>query len=714
MSKPVKVPVIIQMEALECGAASLAMVMAYYEKWVPLEQVRVACGVSRDGSSLKGLKTAAIKYGLSAKAFRYELEAAKDIPVPSVIHWDFNHFVVLCGFTRKGAVINDPARGRTVVSMKEFDRAFTGVVLTLEPAENFEKSGAPKSIWGFVKKRLKGTQSAFVFITVTALFLACVGIVRPLFSKVFMDSILSREHSEWLYPFIGLMTAVVVFELIVTFLKTVYSKRLEGKFAIVANTNFMWHVLHLPMHFFSQRSAGDLAGRQSLNQGITNTLISEIAPTLLDFLTLVLYLVIMLRYSPILTVVGLVTVAINLFSAQLISKKIMNISRVAMREQGKVESVTTSGIEMVETIKASGAENGFFQRWAGYVAREAAENNRMLYVNLYMNSIPQFLTSLANISVLLIGALLIFDGSFTVGMLLAFQGFIGQFIAPAMTLTAVSSSIQQMRASMERVEDVMEYPADVAEETSGQASLEGALKLSGDIRLDHITFGYNPMQPPLISDFSIHIKPGSKIAFVGGSGCGKSTMTKLISGLYKPWSGDISFDGTPMGDIDHRIFTSSLAVIDQDITLFQDTISNNIKMWDNSIEDFEVIMAAKDASMHEEIMLRDGYGCKLTEGGKNFSGGQRQRLEIARVLAQDPSIVILDEATSALDAKTEYEVIHAIKERGITCIIVAHRLSTIRDCDEIVVMNYGEVVERGTHDALMKNGGLYTQLITTE
>lgn len=714
MAKPVKVPVIIQMEALECGAASLAMVMAYYEKWVPLEQVRVACGVSRDGSSLKGLKTAASAYGLTAKAYRYELEAVREIPVPAVIHWNFNHFVVLCGFTRKGAVINDPARGRTVVSMKEFDRAFTGVVLTLAPSAEFEKGGAPKSIWRFVKKRMAGTRSAFIFIMVTALFIACVGIVQPLFSKVFMDSILTREHTEWMYPFIGLMATVVVFELVVTYLKSVYSKRLEGKFAIVANTGFIWHVLHLPMNFFSQRSAGDLSGRQGLNQGITNTLISDIAPTLLDMVTLILYLVIMLRYSAILTLVGIVTVAINLFSARIISDKIMNLSRVAMREQGKVESVTTSGIEMIETIKASGAENGFFQRWSGYVAREAMENNRMLYVNLYMNSIPQFLTSLANISVLLIGALLIFDGSFTVGMLLAFQGFIAQFIAPAMTLTAVSSTIQQMRASMERVEDVMEYPADRAEATETPKDLDGAQKLTGDIVLENVTFGYNTMQPPLIRDFNIRIKPGSKIAFVGGSGCGKSTMTKLISGLYKPWSGEITFDGRPMDQINHMIFTSSLAVIDQDITLFQDTIGNNIKMWDESIEDFEMIMAAKDASMHEEIMLRDGYGCKLTEGGRNFSGGQRQRLEIARVLAQDPSIVILDEATSALDAKTEYEVIHAIKERGITCIIVAHRLSTIRDCDEIIVMNYGEVVERGTHEELMNNGGLYTQLITTE
>ena len=422
----------------------------------------------------------------------------------------------------------------------------------------------------------------------------------------------------------------------------------------------------------------------------------------------------MLRYSVILTAVGLVTVLINLFSAGYISNKVMNISRVAMRERGKVESTTTSGIEMIETIKAAGAENGFFERWSGFIARESVENNRILKTSLYMNTIPQFLSTLANASVLLIGALLIIQGDFTVGMLMAFQGFIAQFISPALALTNVGTTIQQMKASMERVEDVMDYPPDIDYSKEEDEELTEAKKLSGDIRLKNVTFGYSTRSKPLISDFSIHIKPGSKIAFVGASGCGKSTMTKLISGLYKPWSGTIEFDGKPMDKTNHMVFTSSVAVVDQDIIMFEDSIRNNIKMWDESIEDFEMIMAAKDASMHEEIMLRDGYGCKLSEGGKNFSGGQRQRLEIARVLAQDPSIVILDEATSALDAKTEYEVINAIKERGITCIIVAHRLSTIRDCDEIVVMNYGEVVERGTHEELMKNEGLYTQLITTE
>jgi ABC-type bacteriocin/lantibiotic exporter with double-glycine peptidase domain len=429
---------------------------------------------------------------------------------------------------------------------------------------------------------------------------------------------------------------------------------------------------------------------------------------------LVVYLVVMLRYSVLLSLIGVVSIVINILLSNLISKKRINITRVMMRDSGKLSAATVSGIEMIESIKSSGAENGYFEKWAGYQASVNTQQVRYEKLNQYLGMIPGLITSLTNIAVLTLGVYLTMNGSFTVGMILAFQGFMQSFMEPATMLITAGQTLQEMRTQMERVEDVMEYPTDVPDEEPVTEEKEYR-KLSGTVELKNVTFGYSKLADPLIRDFSMSMKTGSRIAFVGSSGCGKSTLAKLISGLYKPWSGEILFDGKPIDEIDHSVFTGSLAVVDQDIIMFEDTIAANIRMWDSSIEDFEVIMAARDAQIHEDIMQRDGgYQYKMMDGGRDFSGGQRQRIEIARVLAQDPTIIILDEATSALDAKTEYEVVNAIKDRGITCIVVAHRLSTIRDCDEIIVLDHGNVVERGTHEELYAKGGYYTQLIANE
>jgi ABC-type bacteriocin/lantibiotic exporter with double-glycine peptidase domain len=401
--------------------------------------------------------------------------------------------------------------------------------------------------------------------------------------------------------------------------------------------------------------------------------------------------------------------------ARVISQKRINLTRGQMRDSGKLAATTTSGIQMIETIKASGAENGFFERWAGFQASVNSSAVKSAMLNQYLGALPGALQQIANIAVLILGVMLIMDGTFTVGMLLAFQGFMSSFLAPMDSLIGVGQSVQEMRSSMERVEDVMNYKPDVEYAPQKENEEREYSKLTGVLDMKDVTFGYSRLSEPLIENFNLTIKPGQRIAFVGPSGCGKSTLSKLISGLYRPWSGDIEFDGQPQNHICREVFTGSVAVVDQDIILFEDTIANNIKMWDKSIEDFEMILAARDAGLHSEIVQRDGgYNGMVLESGKNFSGGQRQRLEIARVLAQDPRIIILDEATSALDAKTEYEVISAIKDRGITCIIVAHRLSTIRDCDEIIVMDKGKVIERGKHDELYRTGGLYTQLVATE
>ena len=709
-----KVPVVMQMEALECGAASLAMVCAYYDKWIPLEQIRLDCGVSRDGANAKNLLVAARSYGFTAKGYRYEPEDLRRLgKFPCIIHWNFNHFVVLDGFRGNKAYLNDPAKGSYSVSMEAFDNAFTGICLMFEPNETFVPSGKQKSVFSFAMSRLKGAKAAVAFVVLTTLISALIGIISPAFSRIFMDRLLTRESPEWFYPFMIALSVMSALKLLISALEAYYSNRINAKLATVGSTSFLWKVLHLPMDFFSQRLAGDIQGRQGSNAGIANSVVKTFAPLALNAIMMVFYLVVMIRYSWILTLVGVSSLVINAFMARIISKKRINITRIQMRDAGKLAGATIAGVEMIETIKASGAENGFFERWAGYQASVNSAKVRFAKMNQYLGMIPAAVSTVTGIAVLTLGIWFAMEGSFTVGMIMAFQGMLSSFSAPASTFISAGQTMQEMRTQMERIDDVMLYREDECYKSEGK---EGDLeKLMGNIELKNVTFGYSRLSEPIIKNFSLTVRPGERIALVGSSGCGKSTISKLVSGLYQPWSGEILYDGKPLSEVDRNVFTGSIAVVDQEITLFEDSISDNIKMWDTSIEDFEMILAARDAQIHEEIMRRDGgFNYKIAEGGKNFSGGQRQRLEIARVLAKDPTVVILDEATSALDAKTEFDVVNAVKERGITCIVVAHRLSTVRDCDQIIVLENGVAVERGTHEELYAKGGLYTRLISND
>ena len=712
-----KVPVVMQMEALECGAASLTMILAYYGKWIPLEQVRADCGVSRDGSNAKNVLKAARSYGLNAKGYRYEPEQLKkDGKFPCIIHWNFNHFVVLDGFKGNKAVINDPAKGTYSVPMETFDNSFTGICLMFEPGENFEPGGKPKSMLAFAKEKMQGAGVAVAFTIITTVISSLIGIINPAFSRIFIDRLLTGQNPQWFMPFIWALTALSAVQIVISFIEAIFRARISAKIEAVGSTTFMWKVLRMPMEFFSQRMAGDIQQRKGSNASVARTLVDTFAPLIIQAFMMLFYLVVIIRYSLLLTLVGLGSIVINMVMSRVISAKRVNITRVSMRDAGKLAGATVAGIEMIETIKASGAENGFFEKWAGYQASVNTQKVKFAKLNQYLGMIPSLVSTLTNTAVLIIGVYLTMEGSFTVGMVMAFQGFLGSFMSPAQQLISAGQTLQEMRAEMERIEDVMKYPTDVICDQADDGGEDAEFdKLSGNVEMRNVTFGYSRLGEPLIRDFNLTLRPGSRVAFVGTSGCGKSTLSKLISGLYQPWSGEILFDGKPMTKIDRSVFTGSLAVVDQDIILFEDTIANNIKMWDSSIEDFEMIMAARDAQLHEDIMQRDGgYNYKLTEGGKDFSGGQRQRIEIARVLAQDPTIIILDEATSALDAKTEYEVVKSIKDRGITCIVVAHRLSTIRDCDEIIVMDHGNVVERGTHEELYALGGFYTKLVTSD
>jgi ABC-type bacteriocin/lantibiotic exporter with double-glycine peptidase domain len=506
-----------------------------------------------------------------------------------------------------------------------------------------------------------------------------------------------------------------VFLCIAQALNRIYIYKATGRLAIISNVEFMWHILRLPMRFFSQRLAGDIAVRQTSNDAIAATFVTRVAPMLINAVLLVVYLAFMLNYSVLLTCVASSAIVLNTLLAYLISKKRVDLSRVQVRNQSTLQGMTVTGISMMDTIKSVGAENGFFAKWAGTYARYTESATKVAELNFSWGSLPSLVQTLLNILITLLGVALIMTGQFTAGMLLAFQAFVQAFLAPVNSLIMTGQTIQEMRVSMERVEDVMRYKTDIVVK---EGDLDGETKLGklrGELCMERVSFGYSPLAEPLIRDFDLRLAPGSKVAFVGASGCGKSTLAKLISGLYEPWSGTITYDGRTRAEIPRAVFTSSLAVVDQNIIMFEDSVSDNIKMWDRTIEDFEVNLAARDAAIHEEIVRRPrGYNDRVTEGGKNFSGGQRQRIELAGALARDPTLLILDEATSALDAKTEYEVIRAIRERGMTCVIVAHRLSTIRDADEIIVLDRGLVQERGTHEKLFAAGGLYTRLISME
>lgn len=705
-----KVPVIMQLEELECGAACLCMVLGYYHKWIPIEEVRNTCGVSRDGVSAGNILRAARFYGLNASGYRCPVSTLmKNVTFPCIAFVHGCHFIVVCGVKNGMIYVNDPAKGNDKYTEKEFDEIFNNILIQFSPSESFQPSGKPKSMLSYVKKRLKGTTVAIVFACLTGIIASMIGVISPAFSRVFLDYLLPGENPQWVWPFLILLAIFDFVQIIMTGLQSVYSLRINGKMAVIGNSTFMWKIFKMPIQFFSQRRAGDIQQRQASNATIASTLIETFAPLFLNLLMMLFYLGVMLKYSWILTMIGLFSMSVNILLSQYIAKKRINITSVSMKESANLASTTIIGIDMIESLKSTGAENGFFTKWAGIQANANAQQVQYAKTDVYLSMIPQFITTVTNYLILLSGAWLIMSGEFTIGKLMAFQGFLGSFMSPAITLVDTGRTLQEMRTNMERIDDVMEYPDEniFSEKTDSIYQ-----PLSGKIEMKDVVFGYNILSKPLIENFHLSIEPGQSIAIVGDSGCGKSTISKLLSGIYEPWSGKILFDGKPLKEIYKGVFRSSVAVVDQDITLFEGTIADNIRMWDLNVDDMAIIQASKDAQFHDDVMKRPhGYKGKLQEDGRDLSGGQRQKLEIARALASNPSILIMDEATSALDAKNEYEVLQAVKKRNITCIMIAHRLSTIRSCDKICVMESGKIQGIGTHEELMKNNALYQNLV---
>ncbi len=715
------VPVIMQYENQESGAVSLSMVLGYYGKWLAGGEVKADVGPCRDGANAYHIAKAAQSYGLKADVQKLNAdEFLQKASFPCIVHWQYTHFLVVKGVKNDEVYINDPKKGDYKISKKAFKERYTGFCVFFEPSEKFKPEGHRKTLTEFIKERLNHMSVALLLVLVTTFLVSMLQIFRIGMSKLFLDRLLGGDYPSWEKPFLYLLSAVTIVEIIVEGIKAYYMNRINGKISVVSSTSYMWHVLKMPLSFFSSRLAGDISFRKKLNVQVAEKLVTIFGPVVLQFAMMVLYLVIMVTYSPILAIIGVASILVNAVIGRVIAVRITRITREQMTSNGIMGGTLSAGIQMIETIKASGAENGYFELWSGYQANVVAQQNKANKVNQHLGMVPQIVSGITGNLVLIVGALLIMNGHFTPGSLMAFQGILTLFTTPATALIDFRKDLQEMHADMERIDDVMETGEDITWTKKGSRSKAGSKgenydKLSGQLTMKDISFGYSRLDDPLIEDFNLDLQPGKSVAFVGPSGCGKSTLAKLISGLYQPWKGSITFDGKELLDIDNSVFRGSLAVVDQDIILFEDTIENNIKMWDDTIENFEMILAARDAQIHNDIMKReDGYKHKLAPEGKDFSGGERQRLEIARVLAQEPNIIILDEATSALDAKTEFDVVKSIKDRGITCIVIAHRLSTIRSCDEIIVLEHGHVMERGTHNELLKKDGLYAELVKSE
>ena len=712
--KRVKVPTILQMEAVECGAASLAMVLAYYGRYVSLEELRSACGVSRDGSKANNICKAARGYGLEVKAFRKEPSDLKELQVPMIIHWNFNHFVVLEGFKKRKVYLRDPGSGASVVSEEEFDQSFTGIVLTFAKGEDFVKGGDPPNIWKSLIKRMKGSELAMLFIVFTGIALVIPGLVIPVFSRVFLDDILLGEKSDWMLPLIIGMCVTALLRGILTWLREYCLLRMQTKIAISGSGKFLWHVLRMPVEFFSQRSAGDISTRMTSNNTVASAIAGQLTSTVLNVLMLVFYFVLMLQYNIPLTVLAVISAILQMVYLRKISKDRKDKNKKLMQDQGKMIGTAMSGLQTIETLKATGSEGDFFAMWSGYQAKVINATQEMGVSSGYLSAVPTLISSLTNTAVLILGGYAILNGSMTVGLLVAFQSLMSSFLEPVYGLLNLGSTIQNLEGDIDRLEDVHRYPEDrmLQNETVDLKNNELGRKLEGNIEIKDLSFGYSILDEPLIKDFNITLKPGSRVALVGGSGSGKSTVAKLVSGILTPWSGEILFDGKSRREISRHVLSSSIAMVDQDICMVSGTIKENLTLWDKTIPEPEIIRAAKDAMIHEDITNRSGgYENGMDEGGRNLSGGQRQRLEIARALVNNPSILILDEATSALDPNTEKLLDLNIRRRGCTCIIVAHRLSTIRDCDEIIVLSRGKIVQRGTHEKLMLEKGYYAELI---
>ncbi len=711
MSSYAKTPTVYQMEATECGAASLCIIFSYFGKSMPLEQMRIETGVSRDGCNAGNIMLAAKKYGFECHGYRKEPSGLKGLQPPCILHWNFNHFVVFEGFKGKYAYINDPAVGRRRLSPEELDASFTGVVLTFRPTEKFVPEKKKSTLFSFIKKRISGQTGVLAKLLFIGLLLVFPGLVLPVVSQVFLDEVFVPGNTDLFSGLILFMAASVLLQICLTVYRGRILGRLQKKMVLLSAREFLSGLFRLPISFFDQRYVGDLSGRVTNNARVSDFLAGDLAETVLNLFVAVFYLMLLIIYSPLLTLIAVGTAAVNAAVMRITSRVIADDSLKLQQDAGKAAGAVYAGISITDTLKASGFENEYVGRILGYSAKAIYTEQRLSRNQQMINAVPEAVKMLADILILLIGGAQVIDGKMTIGMLVAFTALFGSFSQPVDKLVGFVKNIQSTKADISRVEDISKYPRDEKFDESVK-KYPVKTKLEGSVELRDVSFGYSRLKPPVVADLGFRLDCGSSIAFVGLSGSGKSTAAKVISGLYAPWSGKVLFDGMEASKIPNEVLNASISAVSQNVTLFSGTVRDNLTMWNSNISENDMIAAAKDACIHDIISQKpDGYDFILSEGAANLSGGQRQRLEIARALATNPTVLIMDEATAALDPVTEKRIMDNIKRRGCTCVVVAHRLSAIRDCDSIVVMDRGRIVQRGTHERLLSEDGPYGRFI---
>lgn len=711
----VRTPTVLQMENTECGAASLSIVLQHYGRYVPLTQLRELCGVSRDGSDAANLILAARSLGLDAKGFKKSIDALEKVKPPAILFWEFNHFLVFEGFRGDRVALNDPALGPRTVSREEFDRSYTGIVLTLEPGPEFQRSGRAPSPWPIVWRRLSSEPMGALFILIAGLLLILPQLVMPVFAQIYLDEVIGNAMNHWLKPMLWAMALTIGLQVVLQHLQLVGTRSLEKRLTRRFAIGFEHQILALPERFYSQRHASDIASRMGINANIAEFIGGQLIPMATGLVLLVFYLILTFLYSPWLGLLILTTTAINALVVQRNLRTQKDASLALQKDAAKSGAVVVGAMRDIETIKAAALEHDVFRRFAGYQSRLLNTLQALQLRNARLRLIPNGLTTFNEVAVLLLGFLLVIRGDLTLGMLLAAQTIAFSLKGQIESVIGFVQQLPGFEAGVLRLEDVLEQPRDpLLNHPSRTDTNTAPTRLSGRIEVDDLRYGFTAIQAPLIDRLSLTIQPGMRVALVGGSGSGKSTLAKLLAGLHQPTGGTIRFDGHTLLELPRCVAVASLAMVQQEIQLFGCSVRDNLSLWNRAISDAALLDACRDAEVLEVVLgLPDGLDTQLSEGGRNLSGGQRQRLELARALVNNPSILIMDEATSALDAETERKLIANLARRGCTQIIVAHRLSTIRDADLILVMKQGQVIQRGTHAQLVQDtDGAYAQLLS--